>query len=95
MDYPLDKMVVTFSRPVVIDGKEVAEIEMMEPTLRDRILYDKDKDGCEVEQEARMIARLVNVESEKSLYGLPACDYKQLQDAFNQMVKAPAARKQS
>jgi len=95
MDYPLDKMIVVFSRPVVIGGKEVDLIEMMEPTLRDRIMYDKDKDGCEVEQEARMIARLINAEDEKAIYGLPACDYKKLQDAFNQMVKEPAARKQN
>ncbi|GDA04484.1 hypothetical protein HmCmsJML176_01079 [Escherichia coli] len=40
-----------------------------------------------------MLARLANLERE-DLYALPACDYDQMEAAFNELVKPPKDRHQ-
>ncbi len=86
----LESMKVPLSRPYEINGVKHEELVMFEPKLRDKILFSKDK-GDPEEKSVRMIARLVNVE-EKDLLNLPSCDYTRLEDAFNEMVKAPSER---
>ncbi|MEB8638664.1 phage tail assembly protein [Cronobacter muytjensii] len=93
LNYPLDRVVIKLSRPVEIGGQTVEQLELFEPTLRDKILFSKDKDGTELEQEVRMMARLMNIADPLQLYNLPSCDYTKLQKAFDELVKDPADRK--
>lgn len=86
----LESMEVPLSRPYEIAGEKHDKLVMFEPKLRDKILFSKDK-GDPEEKGARMIARLVNLQ-ESDLLNLPACDYKRLEDAFNEMVKDPSER---
>lgn len=48
-------------------------------------MFSNDKSGLE-ERTATMLARLANLERE-DLYALPACDYDQMEAAFNELVK--------
>ncbi|SUI82048.1 Uncharacterised protein [Serratia quinivorans] len=41
MDYPANTTVVTLSRPFEINGKAVTEIALREPTVRDKLMYEK------------------------------------------------------
>ncbi|MGU9777960.1 phage tail assembly protein [Salmonella enterica] len=92
MDSFLESMTITLSRPYSINGGEPREtLVMNEPKLVDKILFSKDK-GSEEERTVRMMARLLNLESETHLYQLPACDYSKLEIAFNEMLKDPSER---
>ncbi|MEB5674123.1 phage tail assembly protein [Escherichia coli] len=92
MESLLDSMTVTLSRPFEINGVTVETITVREPKLRDRILFSKDKGDAE-EKTARMLARLANLNIE-DIYSLPSCDYMKMEEAFNELVKTPADRKQ-
>ena len=85
MESLLDSMTITLSRPFIIKGESCDTITIREPKLRDRIMFSNDKSGLE-ERTATMLARLANLERE-DLYALPACDYDQLEAAFNELVK--------
>lgn len=87
MESLLDSMTITLSRPFIIKGESRDTITIREPKLRDRIMFSNDKSGLE-ERTATMLARLANLERE-DLYALPACDYDQLEAAFNETGKAP------
>lgn len=85
MESLLDSMTITLSRPFIIKGESRDTITIREPKLRDRIMFSNDKSGLE-ERTATMLARLANLERE-DLYALPACDYDQMEAAFNELVK--------
>ncbi len=87
MESLLDSMTITLSRPFIIKGESRDTITIREPKLRDRIMFSNDKSGLE-ERTATMLARLANLERE-DLYALPACDYDQMEAAFNELVKPP------
>lgn len=92
MEIFTDHAVIKLSRPYSIDGSEPVEtLKMSEPKLLDKILFSKDK-GSDDERSVRMIARLLNLDNETSLYQLPACDYDKLESAFNELVKDPSER---
>jgi hypothetical protein len=55
MDYPANTTVVTQSRPFTINGKNVTEITLCEPTVRDKLMYEKSARGT-MEKELLMIA---------------------------------------
>ncbi|MCP9660864.1 phage tail assembly protein [Escherichia fergusonii] len=92
MDSLLESMTIILSRPLNVNGTDYDTITIREPKVRDRILFSKDR-GDPEEKTARMLARLANFD-EKDLYGLPSCDYAKLEEAFNELVKPPADRKQ-
>ena len=92
MESLLDSMTITLSRPFIIKGESRDAITIREPKLRDRIMFSNDKSGLE-ERTATMLARLANLERE-DLYALPACDYDQMEAAFNELVKPPKDRHQ-
>lgn len=91
MNYPADTAVVTLSRPFVINGKEVTEITMREPTVRDRIMLNKAK-GDEIEKELNMVAGLCGL-TPIDLYTLPGFDYDQLVMEANRFLLPPDQRK--
>lgn len=91
MNYPADTAVVTLSRPFSIDGKEVTEITMREPTVRDRIMLNKTK-GDEIEKELNMVAGLCGLTA-TDLYTLPGYDYDQLVTEANRFLLHPDQRK--
>lgn len=90
MEYPADTVVITLSRPFTIDGKEVTEITMREPTVRDRIMLNKGQ-GDSAEKELNMIAGLCGLAS-ADLYTLPGYDYDQLTSAFERFLLPPDQR---
>lgn len=91
MESLLDSMTITLSRPFIIKGESCDTITIREPKLRDRIMFSNDKSGLE-ERTATMLARPQIWRED--LYALPACDYDQLEAAFNELVKHPKDRHQ-
>lgn len=90
MNYPATTTTVTLSRPVDLNGETVTSLTLREPTVRDKIMFEKAK-GSLLEKELAMIASLCGRASE-DLYGLPACDYDQLVKAFNDFLLPPKER---
>ena len=90
MNYPASTTVITLSRPFNLNGKEVTVLEMREPLVADKILYDKNKGGS-VEKEVAMIAGLCNLNA-SDLTNLPAYDFDQLTAAFNDFLLPPEER---
>lgn len=93
MDYPANTTVITLSRPYTIAGKEVTEITMREPNVRDKIQYEKSTGGT-LHRESVMIAGLCGLNQDDLLL-LPAYDYDQLVGAFNRFLLPPADRPKS
>ncbi|MHC5177423.1 phage tail assembly protein [Serratia rhizosphaerae] len=93
MDYPANTTVVTLSRPFEINGKAVTEIALREPTVRDKLMYEKSAGGS-MEKESLMIASLCGL-NQADLLLLPAYDYDQLVGAFNRFLLPPADRPKS
>jgi hypothetical protein len=71
---------IELSKPVNVDGVEVAKLRMREPTVQDQLDADAMKGGA-AEQEVALIANLCEVAPE-AIKRLPLRDYKQLQVAF-------------
>ena len=90
MNYPATSTTITLSRPVDLNGETVTSLTLREPTVRDKIMFEKAR-GSLLEKELAMIASLCG-RSAEDLYGLPACDYDQLVKAFNDFLLPPAER---
>lgn len=90
MNYPATSTTITLSRPVDLNGETVTSLTLREPTVRDKLMFEKAK-GSLLEKELAMIASLCGRSSE-DLYGLPACDYDLLVKAFNDFLLPPADR---
>ncbi|WP_336286552.1 phage tail assembly protein [Cronobacter dublinensis] len=90
MNYPATTITVTLSRPVDLDGETVTSLTVREPTVRDKLMFEKAK-GDLMEKELAMIASLCNRDP-KELYNLPSYDYDQLVKAFNDFLLPPAER---
>ncbi|MFQ3394676.1 phage tail assembly protein [Enterobacter mori] len=90
MNYPATTTTVNLSRPVDLNGETITSLTLREPTVRDKIMFEKAK-GSLLEKELAMIASLCG-RSPEDLYGLPACDYDQLVKAFNVFLLPPAER---
>ncbi|WP_370611824.1 phage tail assembly protein [Klebsiella aerogenes] len=92
MNYPATSKKIPFSRPLVIEnGKELTEVEMREPLVRDKILFDKHNGGS-VDKELFTVASLCGL-SEKDLLELPSWDYNQLVETMNDfLLLSPAER---
>lgn len=93
MTYPASTTVVTLSRPFTVKGAPVTEIEMREPTVRDRLMLAKGK-GDATEREVAMIAGLCGLEVAE-LIMLPGYDYDQLLEAFQRFFLPPDQRLKS
>lgn len=90
MNYPANSVVIKLSRPFSLNGKEVTEITMREPTVKDKIMHDKAPGGP-VEREVKMITSLCGLNPD-DLDNLPAYDFEQLTGAFNRFLLPPADR---
>ncbi|MEZ2603342.1 phage tail assembly protein [Kluyvera intermedia] len=90
MTYPANTTLITLSRPFKLDGAEVETIQMREPTVFDKLAFEKNK-GAALEKEVTMIAGLCGL-NPGDLYQLPAYDYEQLTTAFNDFLLPPAER---
>ncbi|HEY2454153.1 MAG TPA: phage tail assembly protein [Scandinavium sp.] len=90
MSYPANTTLITLSRPFKLNEKEVETIEMREPTVFDKLAFEKNK-GAPLEKEVTMIAGLCGL-NPGDLYKLPAYDYEQLTEAFNAFLLPPAER---
>lgn len=91
MNYPANTTVITLSRPYSMHGEDVTKIEMREPTVRDKIIFEKHK-GTPLEKEIATISMLCNL-GEEDLLSLPAWDYSQLVEALNDfLLLSPADR---
>ncbi|MEB4676105.1 phage tail assembly protein [Enterobacteriaceae bacterium G50] len=90
MNYPATTTTVTLSHPVDLNGETVTSLTLREPTVRDKIMFEKAK-GSLLEKELAMIASLCG-RSPDDLHDLPACDYDQLVKAFNDFLLPPAER---
>lgn len=90
MTYPASTTVVTLSRPFTVKGVPVTEIEMREPTVRDRLMLSKGK-GDAAEKELSMIASLCGLEVIELML-LPGYDYDQLLEALNVFFLPPDQR---
>lgn len=93
MNYPSNVSVVKLSRPLNTTKGEVEELHLHEPTVRDKLLYEKNK-GSTLEKEISMIASLSGVEPAE-LHELSAWDYSQLGAALNAFLLPPEARSNS
>lgn len=90
MIYPASTTVITLSRPFTVKGAPITEIEMREPTVRDRLMLSKGK-GDAAEKELAMIAGLCGLEVAEMLT-LPGYDYDQLLEAFKDFFLPPDQR---
>lgn len=90
MDYPATTATVKLSRPFAINGEEVTEVTLREPTVRDRILLNKGT-GDAAEKELAMISGLCGLNS-SDLMTLPGYDYDQILLAANRFLLPPAQR---
>lgn len=90
MNYPANSTVIKLSRPFKIDGTDVTELTMREPTVRDCLLTAKSgKSG--VESELAMIINLCGLD-EGDLALLPACDFTTLSAAASRFFLPPELR---
>lgn len=90
MNYPATTTTVILSRPVDLNGETVTSLTVREPTVRDKIMFEKAR-GDFMEKELAMIASLCG-RAPEDLYGLPSYDYQQLVKAFNDFLLPPAER---
>ncbi|WP_241608995.1 phage tail assembly protein [Rosenbergiella australiborealis] len=89
--YPSSSQTIILYTPLTLaNGSQLTEIALREPTVRDRILREKDR-GSEGEKDARMLALLCNM-NEEDIYALTAADYLQLEEAFNVFMLPPSKR---
>lgn len=93
MNYPATTAVITLSRPLKVGSKEVHQVEMREPTVRDKILFEKDK-GSLLEKEINTVASLCNVEKDDLLV-LSSWDYGQLVEVMNDFLLLPPAAREA
>lgn len=93
MNYPANTKVILLSRPCVMGGAEVTQVEMREPTVRDRILFEKQQ-GSNLEKEMSIVAMLCNVEKNELLH-LPGWDYSQLVETMNDFLLLPPAEREA
>lgn len=92
MNYPANTTVIVLSRPCVISGKEVTQFEMREPTVRDKILFEKQS-GTNLEKEMTTVASLCGIEKDDLLL-LPSWDYSQLVEKMNDFLLLPPAQRE-
>lgn len=90
MNYPANVKTIKLTRPFKKDGVEVEELHLREPTVLDKLSYEKQK-GSALEKEISMIASLCGAEPTE-LHQLTAYDYSQLGDALNDFLLAPEER---
>lgn len=90
MNYPANARTVKLTRPLITASGEVDELHLREPTVFDKLCYDKQK-GSALEKEIGMIASLCGVEPSE-LHKLTAYDYSRLGDALNDFLLAPEER---
>jgi hypothetical protein len=88
--YPSNKVTVKLSRPLKTSTGEVSELIIREPTVFDKLLYEK-QNGGPIEKELNMIANLCGLEV-SDLHTLPAYDYSQLAEVTNDFLKSPEKR---
>lgn len=93
MNYPANTTVIVLSRPCIISGKGVTQFEMREPTVRDKILFEKQQ-GTPLEREMSTVASLCGVES-VDLLTLPSYDYGQLVERMNDFLLLPPAAREA
>lgn len=75
---------IPLKRPVEIDGAEVGELTMREPTVEDQLSIDKMKGG-EAEKELHLFANLCEVTPE-DLRKLTLRDYRKVQEGFRSFL---------
>ncbi|YCI30875.1 phage tail assembly protein [Erwinia sp. PK3-005] len=90
MNYPANTITVTLSRPLDLNGETLTTLTVREPTVRDKIMFEKTK-GDLMEKELAMIASLCD-RAPQDLYPLPSYDYDQLVKAFNDFLLPPEER---
>lgn len=89
--YPSSLTTIPLYTPLTLqNGTQLTEVTMREPTVRDRIIREKDR-GSEGEKDARMLALLCNM-NEQDVYALTAADYLQLEEVFNVFMLPPDKR---
>jgi hypothetical protein len=89
MNYPANTKVIPLSRPCLMGSIEVTQVEMREPTVRDRILFEKQQ-GSALEKEMGIITSLCGIEKEDLLL-LSAWDYSQMVETMNDFLLLPPA----
>ncbi len=90
MTFPANTKIIHLSRPFLLNGDTVEQLEIREPTVMDKLLFEKNKGGL-LEKEVTMIASLCNL-NPGDLHTLPAYDYDRLTEAFNDFLLPPAER---
>ena len=80
MPYPNSTEEIALEYPITVAGAQVSVVQMRRPTVRDRILFDKDQ-GSEVEKELSMMARLCDMDPDQMM-DLDAADYDRVQEQF-------------
>ncbi|WP_234262246.1 phage tail assembly protein [Klebsiella aerogenes] len=92
MNYPATTKKITFSRPITTEsGREITEVEMREPLVRDKILFDKHS-GTTAEKTLFTVASLCGL-GEKDLLTLTSWDYDQLVETMNDFLLLPPAER--
>jgi hypothetical protein len=91
MNYPANSITIILSRPYSLNGTDITEMTMREPTVRDKILFEKMAGGPQV-KEATMLASLCGLSGPEALYNLPCYDYDQLTEAFERFLLPPEER---
>ena len=75
---------IPLGKPLDIDGAEMGELTMREPTVEDQLSIDKSKGG-EAEKELHLFANLCEVTPE-DLRKLTLRDYRRVQEAFRSFL---------
>lgn len=75
---------IELAKPMDLDGADVGELTMREPTVEDQLSIDKIKGG-EAEKEMHLFANLCEV-TPQDLRKLTLRDYRKVQEAFRSFL---------
>lgn len=94
MSYPANTVEITLDFPfTTLTGVEISTVTMRSPTVRDRLLRNKDK-RPDVEADIHMIASMCSLAFE-DLMNMEGCDYLRLERQFNVFLTPLNERKKA
>lgn len=76
----MDTTSVKLTHPIQINGRQIAELQLRRPKVKDRLAVEK-MNGAEAEKEVRFIANLCEV-APNEIEELDMSDYAKVQDAL-------------
>ncbi|MEL4016550.1 phage tail assembly protein [Dryocola clanedunensis] len=91
MTYPTNTVEIALDFPfTTAGGIEIGTVTMRSPTVRDRVLRNKDK-RPDIEADIHMIGSMCNL-SFDDLMNMEGCDYLRLEQQFNAFLTPVSQR---